>query len=286
MEYQYWLVRYVPDTVRGEYVNIGLVVGGSHTDWAFRRVERLTRAKALGGPTEGAEDWLTNFERKLAGLADFRLFPTDEVDARPSVGWVEALRRRLSNTVQLSAPRVARGDSAEHLADLLFAALVVDPPSRNANSTASRLRTNYSRAFEQFAARMRLRLRENVAFQIGRQTTPVDFAVSSANEVVQLTQVLSFQRRDTRELQQRILASTLGVERLRRGGGRLVSPRTEQPLADLTSQVPVRVLYAPPQTPQQQETLQVALEAWADADIRSYEEGDESKLVHELAAAS
>src|SRR6185295_14000127 len=105
-------------------------------------------------------------------------------------------------------------------------------------STASRLRTNYSRAFEQFAARMRLRLRENVSFQIGRQTTPVDFAVSSANEVVQLTQVLSFQRRDTRELQQRILASTLGVERLRRGGGRLVSPRTEQPLADLTSQVP------------------------------------------------
>ncbi|HEY5853622.1 MAG TPA: DUF3037 domain-containing protein [Aldersonia sp.] len=286
MEYQYWLVRYVPDTVRGEYVNIGLVVGGRHTDWAFRRVERLTRAKALGGATEGAVDWLNNFERKLAGVADFKLFPTDEVDVRPSVGWVEALRRRLSNTVQLSEARVARGDSAEHLADLLFAALVVDPPRRVTNSTVSRLRTNYSQAFEQSAARMKLTLRENVAFRIGRQTTPVDFAVSRANEVVQLTQVLSFQRRDARELQQRILASTLGVERLRRGGGRLVSPRTEEPLADLTSQVPVRILYAPPKTAQQQETFQVALEAWADAGIQGCPEGDESKLVHELAAAS
>lgn len=45
--YQYWLIRYVPNAVRGEFVNIGVLVGMDGKDWALRTVDSFTRASLL-----------------------------------------------------------------------------------------------------------------------------------------------------------------------------------------------------------------------------------------------
>jgi hypothetical protein len=36
MLYNYWVVRYVPNVARGEFTNIGLVVGADGADWTTR----------------------------------------------------------------------------------------------------------------------------------------------------------------------------------------------------------------------------------------------------------
>ena len=48
MRYTYSVIRFVPDPVRGEFVNVGVLAGSDESsEWELRTVENLKRARAV-----------------------------------------------------------------------------------------------------------------------------------------------------------------------------------------------------------------------------------------------
>ena len=47
-KYIYSVIRYVPDVFRGEFVNVGILVGREDEDWEVRQLSNLRRARAIG----------------------------------------------------------------------------------------------------------------------------------------------------------------------------------------------------------------------------------------------
>ena len=47
-KYTYSVIRYVPDVFRGEFVNVGILVGREDEDWEVRQLSNLRRARAIG----------------------------------------------------------------------------------------------------------------------------------------------------------------------------------------------------------------------------------------------
>jgi hypothetical protein len=166
-DYQFWVIRYVPDSVRGEFVNIGLVVGGSDRDWAFRRVTRLSRARALGGFADAAESWLKRFEVDF--ISEGTLFAAEGL-ARPQGRtdlWIEELRRRMQNAIQISRPRPVVGRSAAEVADLLYARLIVDPPLRESSTARFRMANTLESAFTNLGVVTNLDIKRRVLARTG-----------------------------------------------------------------------------------------------------------------------
>ncbi|MGV9868933.1 hypothetical protein [Rhodococcus koreensis] len=288
MSYKYWLVRYVPDAIRGEFVNIALIVGSESGDWAFRRVESLSRANRLGGSPGAAEDWLRRLHHKFA-RGDFRLFELENrADFRrpPTDGWVEELRVRMNNTVQISPPTPVRGENADRIADALFRVLVVDPPVRVSPGDKKPIVQRLADAFVTYGNLSTENLKRNVQLVSGLQKANFDFAVDRQDHIVQMTQVWSFQRRSVPELSRDIQAWSFAIDQLRKRGGRLRNAKTGKDLAvQLDRTVPVRVLYAPPRNEAQSEALAIARDAWESAEIVPFEQGSERALVREVVSA-
>jgi hypothetical protein len=120
--YDYWLIRYVPDTIRGEHVNIGVLVGGDD-DWALRRVTSFARASLLGGNASLTQPWLTH----LAGALATHNALTRAKCGQFTPAGIELIRTQMNNTIQLSARMPVLGTSAASAADLLFELLVAEP---------------------------------------------------------------------------------------------------------------------------------------------------------------
>lgn len=113
----YSVIRYVPDSARGEYVNIGLIVGSDDThEWALRPVDDRSRAEQLGKP-----ELVPEVFRYLEWLAV-------EIREQPSPveeGWLRYLEWQ-RGLVQFSAPLPAYGENAVAVINMLWAVLVTD----------------------------------------------------------------------------------------------------------------------------------------------------------------
>jgi len=111
----------VPDPVRGEFVNIGVIAGGG-ADWSFRRVSNLGRAAQLGGSATTANPFL----QRIAASIEARV--PGELGAPFGKGDVEDLRVRMNNLVQLSEARPVLAVTSEEAVNLAFELMVVDSP--------------------------------------------------------------------------------------------------------------------------------------------------------------
>jgi hypothetical protein len=265
MQYSYWLIRYVPDAARGEFVNVGIIAGRDGGDWALRRVRSLRRASRLGGNASALEPWLSRIERIIADHQAPPLFGS-LVERPLSGGWLSHLSGRLNNAVQISESAPVEADSAEEAASFLFPFLVAEtsflPAVRTRSRLVSDLRDHYeSDANLTFGQGLVPRPRARV----GRQRGRFDFAVV-ADRVSQLSQVWSFDMKDTDRLEQEIQSWSFLVERLRNDGGKL-SVKGDYGLLPETidSEVPISVVYLEPSDPTPGERTEVYLaarEAW------------------------
>jgi hypothetical protein len=120
VSYQYWIIRFVPNVVRGEFSNIGIVCGRDGGDWAVEFDLRSIRN-------------LGNFESGLGELSRWRMWFTRALEARSGASpnsrqatstWIEHLRARQANSVQFSSPAPIGVNMAREGVDLLFPHLV------------------------------------------------------------------------------------------------------------------------------------------------------------------
>jgi len=115
VNYQYWVIRFVPDPARGEFTNIGLVCGKDGADWAVAFDTRHLRNHGGFSPDlRELSAWRTNFE----GMFDCG------VESAVSSHWIEHLRARQANLVQFAEPMPIGVDSASDGVSLLMPRLV------------------------------------------------------------------------------------------------------------------------------------------------------------------
>ncbi|MEU4192649.1 DUF3037 domain-containing protein [Kribbella sp. NPDC026611] len=258
MRYDYWVIRYVPDPIRGEFVNIA-VIAGRGEDWRFRRVGNLGRASRLGGSAVMTDSFMKRIEDAINLRLDAvqSLLPSD-----PSLlgkGDIEDLRVRMNNIVQLSEARPVLASSAEEAANLAFELMIVDTDSAVNHRSRTKVVNTLRSAFE-----LRPDLAHHVAkaqrAYVGSQGTSIDFAVKN-QRVYQMSQVWAFDVKDTLRLQTNIQAWNYLLGLLRTDGGRLAA-KDDRSGVEIPSSVSINAVFTPPDTTAGEEQFEIARDGW------------------------
>jgi hypothetical protein len=260
MRYDYWVIRYVPDAVRGEFVNIG-VIAGHGEQWSYRRVGNLHRAARLGG----SPSYSNAFTQRIESVIESRLeavnalFPNG-AGSSFGKGDVEDLRVRMNNLVQLSEPRPVLAESVDEALELAFELMIVDSEADVNPRTRTRVVHRLRAAFDLHPELVRHVARSQVA-AVGAQETTIDFAVKNG-VVRQMSQAWAFDVKDTRHLQTQIQAWNYLLRLLRDDGGRLAPKSRSAHGLEIPGQVEINAVYAPPTTPAGEAQLEIAQDGW------------------------
>lgn len=270
MRFVYSIVRFVPDPARGEFVNVGAIVGSEESsEWQYRQVENPARARALDERQTLDAAWsfldrvgrqIDDFER--AGETLFN--PPVEL----SEAWMERMYLDHRNLVQLSRPSPMVAANADEAMDRIFDDLVVDPerrrhPFQKKHAALAAVRAAY-RAHSVEKAK---NLRERVSLATDHHRERFDFAVTNG-KVVQLTHTWSFQVPDQDQLAEQVKAWGWTVRDVRRGGGEVAISSGEK--WDVGADVDIEVVYVPPLDEQRAPALRDALTVFREVNVRSH----------------
>lgn len=281
MRFDYWVIRYVPDPIRGERVNLG-VIAGAADDWALRRVSTLHRASRLGGSAASTNDFLESIEASIEtnlDVVETLIHQTERTAMSRAV--LEDLRVRMRNIVQLSSPKSVLADTADDAADLAFELMVVDPEREVSHRSRTMVVRRLKAAFELEPSVVRhlSRYRET---RVGEQRASIDVAV--ADDVArQLTQAWSFDVKDMLRVETQIHAWNYMMNLVRSEGGELRGkgmPPTSRAVA-IPEDVAINVLYRAPTSDDGRRQLESASEGWSKLGISVYSEDQAAELVRD-----
>jgi hypothetical protein len=280
LRYDYWVVRYVPDPIRGEFINIG-IIAGKGADWSFRRVGNLGRASRLGGVASQTSSFLKRIEDAIASRLDAveALIP-----GAPSTsfgrGEIEDLRVRMNNLVQLSDSRPVLADTAQEAADLAFDLMIVDSDTDVQHRSRIRVVHRLRDAFELRPELIRHVAQFHIA-AVGPQEAGIDFAVKDG-VVHQLSQVWAFDVKDTRHLQTQIRAWNYLIGLLRADGGTLAK-RGHRPTAEIPRRVEINAVFTAPTTADGEQQFEIARDGWHRLGVEAVASSDSEIIVDEAA---
>jgi len=274
LSYQYWVIRYVPNLVRGEFTNIGIVCGRDGKDWA---VEFDTRAVDNHGPLgrnlPQLQAWVRNFSGRVEN------FDSVQLEGDPlTTGWLERQRARQANSIQFSEPRSIVAASAAEAVSLLYPLLVERDVSRSPRGlTRASMRAGVR---DLLKTSLGLVVGRDLFVQpyasVGRQRTRFDL-FQQDHSAGQLAQVWTFNVVKVDSLEQDIQATNYFMTRLRHDGASLDLHPGKAPHL-IPADTPMRVIYDPPVggsgSAQREDIFGAALEAWDLNDVTtvSYDE--------------
>ncbi len=232
MRYVYSVLRFVPDPARGEFVNVGLIVGSEDGgEWKLRLVDNMKRARALDDKDVLPTLWsvVNHIERQ------FDAYSEALESARPSgldlsESWLEDLWETSRNIVQFSRPAPVLAEDADSALDVLFGELLVDPRSRyRPTATKIPVLSTARRSYAQEGVRKGVHLAERCVVKGPAHSQLFDFVVANGR-AVQLAQAWSFQRPDQDQLAEDLKAWAWSVGDIRDGGG-TVTPFDDDPIS-------------------------------------------------------
>lgn len=247
MRYHYSIVRFVPDPVRGEFVNVGAIVGCEETqDWDWRMVSNQRRIRQLDNSEATGAVWqfFESISRVIVASDEGGL-PQFSREPEPSEEWLNGLWRTYRNTVQLTQPSPMIAETADQALELLFDRIVLDPARRRFEFLKKTVATvALRRAYGMVTLPPGYRVLEKVELFSGHHREAIDFAVVG-DEVRQLVQAWSFEIPDQDRLAEDVKAWGWTIEDLRERGGILGGRYATE--ARVPRDVDVRVVYVPPQ---------------------------------------
>jgi hypothetical protein len=239
MPYQFSLIRFVPDTARGEFVNIGAIAGDETADdWSLRWISNFARAKAID-----AQELLPTAKAFTAVLdARFAALDRPTLDTRPpTLAWLRQLAIEMNNVIQVTEPAPVVADSAEAALDLVFERLLVDPAKttyrfKKKNEAQAVVRRAYANNAVPSSA-----IKERVTITSAGFDTGFDFAVHNGR-AVQLVQCWSFELPNQAELAEEVKAWAWVTRHIRDQGG----VATSLDGMDVPRDLDIAVVYIPP----------------------------------------
>jgi hypothetical protein len=286
MRYVYSVVRFVPDPARGEFINVGAIVGSDDAgEWDLRQVENMTRARHLDDRSAlpGAMQFLNEIGKQVDTFWDDTVEELDDAVPTPlSESWLANLAAGMRNIVQLSAPIPITAVDLDEAMALVFDELVVDPLSAGLDY---RRRTRAQFALRNAYVDARLKkgttFFEKVPLRAEGVSERLDFVVANGKPV-QLAQAWSFELPKQPELARRIRAWGWTISKLRKNGGSLAIDG--RPSIEIPADIDLEVVYVPPAQELEKES------AFTEAQIVFNDVGatfvpiDEAKQVGERAA--
>ena len=265
MSYHYSLLQFVPDPARGEFVNLGILVGDDEAqDWELRLIQNFRRANAIDdkgalgialGFAATLENHIAVAVEQLPGMANVTPI---------SLEWVAQLSDEMQNVVQLSPPTPVVAESAETALDMLFGELVVDPASQQFRfPTKKRAQASTRQAYRDHAI-PRTAVTEKAPISAGPYDGIFDFAVANGR-VVQLVQCWSFQLPNQIELAEQVKAWAWVVHELRQQDGLL--RLDERELVVPRDEIEIATVYIPPEEGQNAPAFDEALAAFEEIQV-------------------
>lgn len=262
--YQYWILRYVPNTVRQEFVNVGVVVG-REDDWAVRAISNWDHAGRLGGDPSRAATWVEQLTEEAE--ASQRL-PLPEISSATALSTSEISRRQAlhNNHVQIATGGPLVTTDAHSGAAMMFDLLVHDPdPQPRRTRAVTRLRRQLGDTLRQWASQPFSASRSveaNPSVSAATMRLPAKFNFLAANGRLSLHHAWAFESGTTAtDLLVRFRAWEVPVRDLRESGGSVTLHNTEEPQT-LDQDVPLTVLFSEP-NPAETDRLEVLEEARA-----------------------
>lgn len=250
MRFVYSVIRYVPDTARGEFVNVGAIVGNEETaEWRVRQISNPTRARQFDdrAALEAAWSFIDRIGREIDRFeqANESLFdPEVELDER----WLARLHKRHRNLVQLSPPTPVVAETADEAMDRVFGQLVLDPEGRHFDFDKKQAAQAALRAaYRNESLSSKHGVRERVRLVSPSHRSRFDFAVTNG-KAVQLAQAWSFQIPDQEQLSQQVRAWGWAVQDVIDHGGHLELP--DEATLEVANTVDIEVVYVPPRAGQ------------------------------------
>lgn len=262
VRYRYWTLRYLPDAVRGEFVNIGLIAGCDGADWAIRTISSFTRASRIGGDLSNARSWAKSLERTVKDAKKAQALQLSNVGI--SEAWLAERKAFHNNAVQLSEAMPVVAATAEAAVELLYPLLVTDPEPIKRSSAHARALEELKSAYQ--SLRGDRELLNKVKVKSGVQSMDFDFALSGQT-IEQLSRVWTFEQKNAEAQLDKIQAWGFRVEQLRDQGGTLLTPDSRSIYVD--PDVEVRVLYVPPPRTVERDTFMAALDSWQRIDAEA-----------------
>lgn len=267
MIHRYWTIRFVPDPVRDESVNLGVVVGSADdSDWAIRHVHNPARASHLGGEPERALAFIRTLAHRVEdSTSSGELLATTEPMSR---SFIEHLRAHQHNSVQLTDARTVVAESAEAALDLIYPLMVEEPERRQRSGGRQRITRLMADEFTRRFETRDVPIRKRVSVRSGAATGNIDFILGD-DRAVQIAQAWSFTVRSVDLLQQQVQSWNWLLSRLRADGA-TVAAAHRAPVR-IARDVPVLVVHDQPLSEPQEHVWEAAREAWGllDVDIQT-----------------
>lgn len=223
MRHLYSVIRFVPDPVRGEFINVGAIAGSDQSsEWSVRQVENPTRARRLDerGSLPAVWSFIDQLGRRVDAHEEAIETPRLEGEDRLlSEDWLQDLHQRHTNVVQLSTPMPIIAESASEALDIVFEQLIVDPERHaGGENTKHPALAAVRRAYQEAGLEKNRDLHERPLMVAGEHRGRIDFAVTNGR-VVQLTQTWSFRVVDQDALADSVRAWGWTVNSLIEHGG-------------------------------------------------------------------
>lgn len=268
MRYHYWTVRFVPDVARGEFINIGVLIGGDEpSDWAFRHVDIFKRANTLGGDAASTQSFLTSIKQRIQDARG----PADLFGERRGLtyNYVENARAHQSNAVQFGAPEIVEAPNAEAALRIIYPVMVEEPPARERRNSRERLVRELGDELDRALPSHDLLIRRSTPARADKQRGSFDFVLESDGRF-QLAHAWSFLLQNPDRLATQHQAWAWFVNEFRRQGAVMV-PRGGRSL-EIDRETPLLIVHDRPETEVQREVLESARASWEQLEVDVFEE--------------
>lgn len=261
-KYQYSIIRFVPSPVRGEFVNLGLIVGSDQTgEWLIDVVGSRSRAAKMDDenvlPMVAAD--IQRLQSNIESYSDPDMFGAS-VDL--SLSWLRELSRDSQNLLQFSAPKTVLATSAQEAMEKLWTLLVFEPTKSSRTSvTKSSVLSQYWAALKTHKLGAK-NVKKRVLLETSKAHSPIDVVVHNG-EVKDITQCWSLQIKNTDSLMNDIRSWGWTMRTLREKGGDILVNEDRIPVPN---DVGIGVVYAPSENKQVEEE---AFEVFQNSDVNA-----------------
>lgn len=281
LKYHYSVIRFVPSPTRGEFVNLGVIVGSDATDeWAMELVGRKSRAAKLddAGILPLVSTELQRLQLRFSGDDDESSWGDG-----PEINevWLAEMASQSRNVVQYTPPQPILAVDVAAAMEKLWNTFIVDHvPQKRESLSRHQIRTRYLKSLQQFQLTPD-QLKAKVKLSTGHSTTSIDVAVYNG-VAKRLTQCWSFQVKDTESVLNEVKAWGWTMRDLRRSGGEI---RTSTRRIQVPGEVELSVVYALMADTKPDEFTEEAIEVFNDADVHATAIQLEDLDAHARAAA-
>jgi hypothetical protein len=278
MRYEFSVIRFVPDAARGEFVNVGLIVGSEQRDEcevrlaeSRRRALNLTGREIVDPLWSYLNDFRNGIRQRSGEWQDFHF----------SAIWLSRLWSSDRSSLQASPPAPVSADGIKEATESLARQLLPEAKAirRSRGPTKSTVVAALREAYRESGVERGLNYLEKPLVEGPNHSEVFDFAVVNGR-AVQLTQTWNFRQRDLGAVTEAVKAWAWTIQEIRQDGA---TGRLGRKVFDVPRNVDVEAVYVAPTSKEGKAALHQAVHAFQEVEARVLERDGVESLARRAA---